>query len=284
MRKKIVFLVFVFVFSIVFPFLSFAQNAEEDLSGQSFEGFDLVGYGENGEKTWDLKGETANVEGSHINMTNVDANSYGEENMNVTAKTGKVNKDSGQMRLQGDVIMTTETGTKMLTDAIDWDKEKDVVSTDEEVTILRESMKAIGTGAYARPGLKTAQLNQDVTVEYDRSSEDPLAGVITITCDGPMEVDYEKQTAVFNENVIAIDKDQGRRLMADQMQLFFDQETNDIKELVCIGNVLIVQGENASYSDKAVYKAQEKKIILSGSPKLLLYMDENKDSDVSFGN
>ncbi|MDP8266112.1 MAG: LPS export ABC transporter periplasmic protein LptC [Candidatus Aceula meridiana] len=283
MRKKIISLACIVVIGLAFSFSSFAQNEEEDLSGQSFEGFDLVGYGEDGDKTWDLKGETAKVEGSQINITNVDANSYGQEDMNVTAKTGKVNKDSGQMRLEGDVVMTTETGAQMLTDAIDWDKEKDVVSTEEEVTILRENMKAVGQGAFAQPGLKTAQLNKDVTVEYDRSSDkDPLAGVLTVTCDGPMEIDYEKQTAVFNENVIAVDED--RKLMADKMLLFFDQKTSKIDQVVCIGNVLIVQGENASYSDKAVYKAQEKKIILSGRPKLLMYMDQNKDNNVSFGN
>ena len=107
-----------------------------------------------------------------------------------------------------------------------------------------------------------------------------MAKKILVVDDDPVVVKY--LVAIFNDNVIAVDKD--RRLMADQMQLFFDQETSKIDQVVCLGNVLIVQGKNASYSDKAVYKAQEKKIILSGRPKLLLYTDENKDSNVSFGN
>lgn len=269
-QKFFVFFCVLFVF-----FITFAQAQSGDFSGQSFEGFDLVGYGEEGEKKWDLKGETAIINGNQIEIINVDANAYGQEDMNVKARTGQVNKDSGYMHLQGDVVLTTETGTRMLTDSLEWQKDKDLITTEDTVVILRDMMKASGRGADAHPGLKTAKLKEDVKVEYERLDENVLDGVITVTCTGPMEIDYENQSAVFYENVIVIDGD--RQLMADQVKLFFDPETQEIKEIICLGNVLIVQGDSASYSEKAIYKAVERKVILSGRPKLLMHVQGQRE-------
>ncbi len=274
--KRIIFLVILFIFSVSLLVPCFAQE-----DGQEFEGFDLVGYTEGGEKSWDLKGDTAQINGDNINITNVDANSFGEQNMNVVAKTGKIDKKSGNMRLEEDVVITTDDGAQMLTDSLDWQKEEDLVTTQDDVTILREGMKAEGTGAVAQPGLGTAQLNENVRVEYEPDEESGEEAIV-ITCDGPMEIDYEKQTAFFNNNVVAIQED--RKLIADRMELFFDGETSKIKEMICIGNVIIIQGENKSYSDRATYKAEEQRIVLSGRPKLIMLMNKEEDSNVSFGN
>ena len=265
MKKNTFFSIFIFV-GVLFCASCFAQEG-----AQEFEGFDLVGYGEGGEKAWDLKGDTAIIEGDNVSITNVDANSYGKENMNVVAEVGRVDKKSGNMRLEDNVVVTSETGMQLLTDSLDWQKDKDLVTTQDDVLILRDNMKATGKGATARPGLNAAQLNKDVKVEYEPAPEDGMEGTVTITCDGPMEVDYENQTAFFSDNVVAIQND--RKIVADRMELFFDGATKKIKEMICIGNVLIVQGENTSFSDRAIYKAQEQKIVLSGRPKLLMHIE-----------
>lgn len=279
---------FLFI-SGIFSVLSFVCSLEAQDNSQQLEGFNLSGYADGGQKSWDLKGTTADIQDQEINITDVDANSYGEEDMNVTAKKGRIDKQSGDMRLQEDVVVKTESGMTMTTDTLNWQKEKDLITTNDKVTIVRENMTAVGQGAVAQPGLNKAQLNEKVAVEYKPKEDDAMEGEITITCDGPMEVDYQGQTAVFHDNVIAVQGD--RKLMADQMDLFFDSEKKQIKQMICTGNVLIVQGENTSFSDKAVYEADSKKIKLYGRPKLLLYMDDkkkddsgDKDNDVPFGN
>ena len=280
MRKNIFFFI-----SSIFSVLFFVCPLWAQDDSQQMEGFNLSGYADGGQKSWDLKGATADIQGQEINITDVDANSYGEEDMNVTAKKGRIDKQNGDMKLQEDVVVTTESGTKMMTDTLNWQKEKDLITTDDKVTILRENMTAVGQGAIAQPGLNKAQLNEKVAVEYKpEADDDTMMGGITITCDGPMEVDYQGQTAVFHDNVIALQGD--RKLMADRMDLFFDSEKKQIKQMVCTGNVLIVQGENTSFSDKAVYEADSKKIKLYGRPKLLLHMNDKdkKDSNVPFGN
>ena len=278
--KKTLFLFIILLFGVLFSFPSaFAQE-----EGQQLEGFNLVGYGNGGDKAWDVKGSTATIQDNEINISDVDANAYGDEDMNVTAKKGRIDKAQGDMRLEQDVVVTTETGTKMLTDTLDWQKEKDLVTTQDDVTILRDNMKATGTGVTAQPGLNKAQLNKDVVVEYMPSADDAMKDMVTISSDGPMEVDYVGQTAVFNDNVVALQGD--RKIMADKMEIFFDSDKKQIKQMICTGNVLIVQGQNTSFSDKAVYFAGEQKVKLYGRPKLLLYMDDKgeKKNNVPFGS
>jgi LPS export ABC transporter protein LptC len=271
--KKVIFVFILLSFGVLFSFPDcFAQEG-----GQEIEGLDLVGYGDGGKKAWDVKGTSATMKDSEINISDVDANSYGQENMNVTAKQGHIDKQSGNMRLEKDVVITTDTGTKMLTDTLTWQKEKDLVTTEDDVTILRENMKAVGTGMSAQPSQSKAQLDKDVVVEYKPTTTGPMKEALTISCDGPMEVDYKGQTAVFHDNVIA---DQiGRKLMADKMELSFNPESKQINKMICTGNVSITQGQNTSFSEQAIYEGVTQKITLTGKPKLLLYMDDKGGKD-----
>ena len=61
---------------------------------QKFEGFNLEGYTETGEKSWDVNGATADILGSEVKLSDVDANSYGEHAMNVTADIGVIDQTS----------------------------------------------------------------------------------------------------------------------------------------------------------------------------------------------
>ncbi len=243
---------------------------------QQFEGFDLSGYDESGAKSWDVQGDTADVFGEDISLTNINAQSYGKDPMNLTAERGKVNKATGNMHVEQDVVITTDSGMELKTDSLDWQRNDDLVSTDDPVQLNREGMEATGKGARARPGLNEARINEDVTVTMDTRNEDGSKRKIVITCDGPLEIDYQNQKAVFNTNVVARETD--RELHADKMEVFFNTETSQITEMICTGHVVIVQGKNKTVSDKAVYSAVEQKLTLSGRPKLILLTEEGEGS------
>lgn len=275
MKKITLAFVFIMFCSVTIHAEDQNQQNQQSQQNQQFEGFNLAGYGEGGKKAWDVKGDTADIVGDLVNLTNVVGNAYGAEKMNVTADYGTVNKQSGLMHLQDDVVMTTDSGAKLTTDSLDWERDKDLVRTDDLVTLTRDGMVATGTGATGHPNLKEAQLNKDVTVNIemkDDKAPNAPGRVVTITCDGAMEMEYLNSRATFQDNVVAIDGD--RKLKADKMEVFFSTDSKQIKEMICTGNVSVVQGENATYSDKAVYKAAEKKLVLSGKPKLILYTDE----------
>jgi len=265
----------IFLCLIVVLLNSITLHAQEATQGsnQEFQGFNLTGYTDAGQKKWDLQGDRADILGDVIKLTDIDANAYGEETVNLQAQQGELNKATGKMHLEKDVVITTQTGAQLTTDSLDWDREKDLVTTSDVVTIVKEGMTATGTGAIAHPNLNSAQMNEDVTVTVNTEPEKPAGKIVTITCDGPLEVDYVKQMAVFNQNVIAIESD--KKLLADKIEVFFDSQTNQIEEMICTGNVSIVQGENTTYSEKAIYKAGEQRLTLTGQPKLILYMEED---------
>jgi LPS export ABC transporter protein LptC len=258
--RKLFFVLFVCL--IVLP--AYAQQG-----AQQFEGFNLQGYTDTGSKAWDVKGDTAQVEGNLVNIHNVDANHYGEQPINLTATKGQLNKESGSVHLERDVVITSKNGGGQIkTDYLDWDKNNDIVKTDAPVVITDPSqgLTATGTGLQAHPNLQTAQMQQDVTVTV--KNEKTQIQTITITCDGPMMIDQLKNKATFNKNVVAIES--GRTLKADLMEVYFDPVTNKIKEAVCTGHVQMIQGGNVTNSEKAVYNGANQTLTLLGQPKLIM--------------
>lgn len=260
-----IFLILVFVLGFIIP--SGASTGENGMP-QKFQGFNLEGYEDDGRKAWDIKGDNADIIGSTITLTNIDANRYGSQDVNLKAKKGTVDKASGNIHLEKDVVITSKAGVQMTTDTLDWQKEKDLVSTDDKVFIKHEKMDASGTGLKAQPGMRVAQLDHDVTVKMNTETEEKIPQILTITCDGPMEIDQAKNHAVFNKNVVAVQI--GRELKADRMEIYFDPAGKQLKEIISIGNVVITQGDNKTFADKAIYNALEKKMTLSGRPKLIL--------------
>lgn len=237
---------------------------------QQFEGFNLQGYTESGQKAWDVLGDSADVQPDKIDIVNVNANRYGEPNVNLKAKNGTLNKVSGDVHLEKDVVITTETGEKLTTDTLDWQKTSDLVSTEDFVVITgKDGMRATGTGLKAQPSLKIAKLEKDVTVKVDTQPKTPSPeNVLVVTCDGPMEIDQNKNMGVFQNNVVAVQT--GRQLKADKMEIYFNPETKQVQQVICIGNVEISQGENKSFSDRAIYNAADQKVVLTGRPKLIM--------------
>jgi len=248
---------------------------------RSFDGFNLQGYTKSGEKAWEVNSDTAQLNGTEIDLENVDADIYGTEDVNLTSETGVYDKGKGTMHLEGDVVITREDGSQLLTDSLDWSREEDLVTTADDVFITDEGYTVTGTGLEAQPGFKTAKILEDVTVHVDTEPETFNSKVMTITCDGPMTIDQMEHIATFDTNVLAIQGD--RTLKADRMEVYFNDDMNDITEIFCIGNVEIFQGENKSFADKAVYNAARQTLVLSGRPKMIM-LTEGENAITSIGD
>jgi hypothetical protein len=50
---------------------------------------------------------------------------------------------------------------------------------------------------------------------------------------------------------------------------------NKIDKIIARGNVKVLRGENISYSEEAIYTAADKKLILTGRPKLMIFSTED---------
>jgi len=284
--------------SLTYSVFAQEQNAQE--SDQQINDFSLASFGEKGKKSWDLAGKSADIFGDVVKLKSVVGNLYGEkEDIKLTADKGDFDKVEGKVHLEENVVITTSSGAKLTTESLDWDRKKQLVATKDFVNIERGNMVTTASGAVGEPNLKKVNLEKDVTVNInpatDEKSQDASAKKkIVITCDGPLEIDYGKNIATFKNNVQVDTQDVF--IQSDIMDVYFGgvgKETSSaetditsmgskIEKIVARGNVKITRGENISYSDEAIYTALDKKITLSGSPKLIIYSTE--DMSASLGN
>lgn len=307
-------LALVFLFSLSFTLDASQKGApkkdqtQSEGSDQRIDDFSLSGGNKRGKKAWEVKGKSADIFTDVVKLTSVNANVYGEEeDVNLVADNGAYDKASGKMHLEDNVVITTTGGGKMTTDYLDWDKESQRVSTEAMVNIEKQNIKATAKGLEGEPNLKRISLKDDVKVEIREQAEaliapleplapqaasadeskipDPLFSAkepTIITCAGPLEIDYEKEIAVFHNNVMVDQKDHGV-MYADRMDAYFDFKNKKILRIISKGNVKIVKDENTSYSDEALYSAQDGKLTLSGNPRLVIN-SKDKILDAPTGN
>lgn len=295
MAKKIV-LILTFLFAFSFALEAAAKKPEavprEAEPDQQMNDFSFQGLSQGGKKAWEVRGKSADIFSDIVKLTSVNADVYGEEeNINLVGDKGTYDKSSGKIHLQDNVVVTTTGGGKLTTNYLDWDRESQRVSTEDVVNIQRQNIKAVAKGLEGDPNLKKISLKDDVTVEIQEAleetkSDDPLLSSkepTIVTCDGPLEIDYEKEIAIFNNNVKVDQKEQGV-MHADKMEAYFDFKVKKILRIKSIGNVKIVKDGNTSYSDEALYSAADKKMTLTGRPRLVINSQEKLINDAPSGN
>lgn len=293
----------ILILALSVPGVGLAKNAVASLpeeSDQRINEFSLAGYGEKGKKTWEISGKSADIFDDVVKLKQIIGNLYDEkENIKLTADKGDFNKENGMVYLEDNVIVTTSAGARLTTDSLQWDRKSQLVSTKDKVNIQREDMHLVAQGASGRPDLNEVVLEKDVQMNIAEPKKDSASSTkaleIIITCDGPLQIDYQKNVATFNKNV-KVDR-QGMQIESDIMEVFFLTSASEKKQsqidqampmggkidkIVARGNVKITRGENVSYSEEATYSAADKKIILSGRPKLVIYSKE--EIDASSGN
>lgn len=273
-------------------------------SDQQISEFSLSGYSEKGKKSWDIAGETADIFDNVIKLQKVVGNMYGEkEDVRLTADKGDFDKKEGKVHVEENVVINTSTGSKLTTDSLDWDRKNQLITTDDKVNITKENMVTKARGVIGEPGLNKVTLKKDVQVDInpvakaEKTAE--IKNKIVIICDGPLEINYDQNVATFKNNVKV---DTGDNLMySDVMDIYFiasgkdakkepdksDKKETDqsaslmgtkIDKIIARGNVKIIRGENTSYSQEAVYTAFDKRIVLTGKPKLIIYSTEDLKS------
>ncbi len=293
-----------YLFFIIAGLLFFAQpqpraygQANTTEGQQQMGDFSLSGFEEKGKKSWDLTGKQADIADEVIKLNNIESNSYGiQENTKLTAQRGDFNRSKGDVHLEDDVVITTSSGVKLTTDSLDWNRQAQLVTTPDKVNIVKDDVTINGQGARANTGLNKVNLEKDVTVQINNAGT--AAGSkkqkIEISCDGPLEVDYEKNVAVFRNNVRV--QTQDGLIEADTMDVYFSSDkqarketkaaqgaelnASKIERIVAKGNVKITRGENVSVSEQAVYTALDHKVTLTGRPKLVIFSSEGFNAPI----
>lgn len=263
---------FCFIFIAIFSFNLFAQQTVQD--------FYLSNYEETGKNKWEVTGVEAVVSDEKVDIDKMKGTYFQEDDtIKVESDKAKLNKATMDVELEKNVVVNNTQGVKLKTDELNWKRQENKVFTDKPVEVTKtdtksfdQQLKVTAQGMQADTKMSKLNFEKDVKVGIKQEeSNDP----INIDCDGPLEIDYEQGVAVFNNNVV-VDSEKGK-ILSKNATVFFDQKDNTIVKIIAEGDVKIIRDENVTFAERAVYYEKDKKIILEGRPRLVLFPEENSD-------
>ena len=229
------------------------------------EAFNLASYTDDGHKRWEVSGKSANLMSDLIELTDVSAKAYGQEtSVTLTGRDGLFNRQTRDIQLQHDVKAVTSEGTTLRTQTLAWNADQQVVVSDEWTTVERATMTVRGRGAIGSQNLKQVRFQRGVQVDLKPST--------TITCQGPLEVDYDKHIARFWKQVHV--QDPRGDIWADRLDAHQDPRTHQLSKVQCWGHVQIQQKGQIARAHRAVYQQATGKIALIGHPKVTFYSQQ----------
>lgn len=261
-----------------------SQQKEAEKPTHKIYNFTFTKYTSDGERELEIEGDSANIFANIVNLNNVIAKAYAEESpVTITADSGVFDRSTSKIHLKKNVVATTDTGARLLSPSLDIDPPTKTIETDEEAQVKKDNIDIMGTGAKGDSHLKQVQFRKSVTVVIQSDDSDDPLGIesktkrrsskdkdgkknrTVITCDGPLDIDYENNIAHFFNNVTVVDK--RGRLMADKMDVYYNESRKGVQKIVATGNVVIENPDgNTTYSDNVIYLAEEGRVILGGDP------------------
>ncbi len=252
--------------------LSEAQDAAAGVT-QRMSTFTLTGYATDGTKRWTLDGQGASVDGSIVTIHQPDAVGYdAARTAYLTATLAQMNQTNRYVRLEHDVTIHTSEGLWLTAPLLHWMPDRNQFATDTPVRIETDHMVLRGRGASGFTQLKHAQLLSDIELVLNPTDHEPSGQAVkqvTITCDGPLSLDYANNVATFERNVHV--QDPSGDLYSDTLVAYLETATHTIKYAEASGHVRIHQSQNTALSERAIYEPALSKITLVGRPSLLLY-------------
>lgn len=245
-----------------------------DAGDQQMTEFMLTGYQQDGSKQWELKGRGAVADGPIVTIHRPDAIGYDAERTGyLTASTAQVQQATRRVRLEHDVTIHTSDGLWLSTPILHWLPDQNHMETDEAVRIETDHMLLRGRRMTGSPQLKQATIFSDIELVLNPGDHEPgqTPQHVTITCDGPLAFDYERNTATFEHNVHV--RDPNGDLYSDTLVAYLDPVAHTIRYAEASGHVRIHQQQNTATSERAIYEPVLGKITLAGQPSLLIYPD-----------
>lgn len=111
----------------------------------------------------------------------------GQRSSRLTAERGEVLNEGNTMRAIGNVVVTTDTGTTILTPRLQWERASGLITSDTTVTIVTELDTLHGTGLEATEDLKQRRILEPtgVSLRSVREEEQERQQTPSSTPEGP---------------------------------------------------------------------------------------------------
>lgn len=229
---------------------------------ERLDNFILTGFDKENKKKWELTGKDAYIHDEEVALTTVNAKAYQEKGaIDIKADKGFINKVNKAVSLRENVILKHFRGATLYTEMLNWNQEKEIVWTDLPLKLVKDANEIVGVGGEVDTNLSRAIIKKDV--------EFKAVPQTIITSQGPLEIDYLKNVAIFNIDVHVVDR--RGELFCDTLIVYFDPEKKGITQAHAKGNVKLRRGNAWSFSQEATYDVAKGNIILLGRPKLEIY-------------
>ncbi|MCK9555552.1 hypothetical protein M0R36_07025 [bacterium] len=132
----------------------------------------------------------------------------------------------------------------------------------------------------------SALAQEEVSSASDGIEQEIKRSPTVITCEGPLNVDYNNNIVILNRNVFVEDK--YGTIKADKVKLTFNKDEKRIERIEALGNVAIEQEDKTANCEEAVFIMDNRTVVLKGNPvvkrgtdtltgeKITFYIDENR--------
>lgn len=202
-----------------------SENIAKD---QVIEHFVLEGFDDNGNRIWELVGDSAHID------------------------------EQQDVFIEKNVVLTLQESTKIRTDKVLWQNKKSQFVTNQSVKVHHDQVEITGSGALGRMDQKFVQINQNIRMLIN-------AGTI-ITCRGPLRIHQSENRIVLYRDVWILDE--RGAVSSDRMDAYYDTEARQVIAVIARGNVRVSRGEDVTYSDTAIYDARTGSVKLEGAPEI----------------
>ena len=144
---------------------------------QEIEGFALT-QTRDGEKMWVLSADHALVfeDAGRVEMTKFRVDFFddmGGVRSTMTARNGFLMRRTSDMEAFGDVVVTSEDGTRLTTERLTWDERTGRIESDRFVRVVQGRDEFTGIGLEADPDLKNIRVHSEFKA-YVRTPEGEL--------------------------------------------------------------------------------------------------------------
>ncbi len=128
-----------------------------------------------GTKAWEMWADTAKVyrKKNYTKMENIHLRFYPKNGkiMDVTADRGRMENESRNMHLQGNVLIKSQDGVSMRTESLKFRPKEKKIDSDEKIFVKGENFRLTGVGLRGRTDLGQFFLNKNVqAVLYESTS------------------------------------------------------------------------------------------------------------------
>lgn len=259
-----------FLILAVLLFMSFSVCA---FAQEKIKDFYISNYNQDGSPDWEVKGKEAFVHDKHVDIDDMEAKYYSKDDtISIKSNKAKLDKDKMDVYLNDNVRVESKDGVKLQTEVLNWERTNNKINTAEWVQVEKDSFQIKAKGLDGDTQFEKVDFQKEIEMQIpDKEGKE----FTVITCRGPLEIEYNKGTAVFNDSVIVENKE--GKLYADTATVFFDMEKKKMTKMVAEGNVRILRGENITFAKKATYFGDDGKIILEGQPRLIYFPESNEN-------